>query len=688
MRNSPRTLAVAGFVLLATAVPAAAAPTASSVSGLTQAPSALSVSSDGTVWMAEPSQIASVASGGSAVESAASALGSLLSTSTPTDVAVPASGVPYFITIASVTNVGLLVKLVDGSPTTYLDISASYNATSIALGPDGNLWITAKTNYPLTGADAIIRFVPDSGQWTAFTPTSDSLSSPQSIVAGNDGALWFIDGGSGGRVGRVTTSGDITFPTTSLVPTALGLGPDAPIWAAQGSTVGTIGATSERLLTGSSSVSALTTGPDGALWAATATGARRIAADGTTTEITDGLPSGAAGTDIAAGTDGRMWMTLDQSPYLVRITVPPLAAAAAASDATATGGSVTANVTPNGLTTTVTVSVRIGGGDWTQVGSTTLGAGTASTPVRFDLTGLAADTTYDVRLAAANEAGETLLDTVLTTASSTLTPTPTPTPTPELTPTPTPTEEPTPTPTPTEEPTPTPTTTPAAVTPTPTSEPTPTATPASTETSSSSATATATPEPTSTPTPTATPSAIVVPVQGVTVVLRPQHGTVRYRVPGSDEFIELPANASVPNGSIVDTTDGEILLASRVGSVTQHGRFSGGEFRVKQVGSTGMTQIALTGQLDCSTKATRATAARKKTAKKSRKVWGKDHHGRYETHGRDAVAAVRGTRWLTKDTCDGTSVKVYDGAVAVTPKSGGKSVLVRAGHEHTVDHRK
>ncbi|MBJ7473081.1 MAG: hypothetical protein JHD16_17380, partial [Solirubrobacteraceae bacterium] len=68
--------------------------------------------------------------------------------------------------------------------------------------------------------------------------------------------------------------------------------------------------------------------------------------------------------------------------------------------------------------------------------------------------------------------------------------------------------------------------------------------------------------------------------------------------------------------------------------------------------------------------------------KKRRHVWGQDNGGRYETHGRDSVATVRGTKWLTTDTCAGTVVKVYEGAVSVQPKVGGKPTLVTVGGRH------
>ena len=40
---------------------------------------------------------------------------------------------------------------------------------------------------------------------------------------------------------------------------------------------------------------------------------------------------------------------------------------------------------------------------------------------------------------------------------------------------------------------------------------------------------------------------------------------------------------------------------------------------------------------------------------------------------------MRGTRWLTTDTCRGTAVTVKEGAVDVRPVAGGRTKRVKAG---------
>ena len=82
-----------------------------------------------------------------------------------------------------------------------------------------------------------------------------------------------------------------------------------------------------------------------------------------------GVPSGARGLGLAAGPDGRMWMTLDRSPFLVRITVPPLVEAAQAQ-----ASAVTATINPNGLDTEVHAELLRPDGSWHSTGSVKAGA--------------------------------------------------------------------------------------------------------------------------------------------------------------------------------------------------------------------------------------------------------------------------------------------------------------------------
>jgi hypothetical protein len=60
-----------------------------------------------------------------------------------------------------------------------------------------------------------------------------------------------------------------------------------------------------------------------------------------------------------------------------------------------------------------------------------------------------------------------------------------------------------------------------------------------------------------------------------------------------------------------------------------------------------------------------------------RHLWGAGS-GKFRTKGRFASATLRGTTWLTDDRCDGTLVRVTQGAVSVRDIPRRKTVLVRA----------
>ncbi|WP_445152031.1 hypothetical protein [Baekduia sp. Peel2402] len=176
------------------------------------------------------------------------------------------------------------------------------------------------------------------------------------------------------------------------------------------------------------------------------------------------------------------------------------------------------------------------------------------------------------------------------------------------------------------------------------------------------------------------------PTLGQTVALATVSGTVTVRVPGGGS-VALTSAATLPTGTRIDTRDGEVELRSALDAAghTQTGRFSGGVFEVRQPKDRkGLTQIVLAGGdwAGCRTSGyvSRAAKATKKKARKPiRKLWGQDSNGSFETRGGGSVATVRGTRWLTTDTCDGTRTTVLEGAVSVKSRATGATKLVRAG---------
>jgi hypothetical protein len=180
------------------------------------------------------------------------------------------------------------------------------------------------------------------------------------------------------------------------------------------------------------------------------------------------------------------------------------------------------------------------------------------------------------------------------------------------------------------------------------------------------------------------------PVLGATVTLGESKGALFVRLPGTDRFIELKADSTVPVGAVVDATKGTIELTSvrDASGKTQTGEFSGGVFQVRQSRRDSVTELVLTGGDFGACKATRArngkvVAARGRDRATIRRLWGRDHGGRFRTRGRNGSATVRGTRWLTEDRCDGTLFKVAQGAIDVRDNRTRKTVRVKRGQSYT-----
>jgi hypothetical protein len=175
---------------------------------------------------------------------------------------------------------------------------------------------------------------------------------------------------------------------------------------------------------------------------------------------------------------------------------------------------------------------------------------------------------------------------------------------------------------------------------------------------------------------------------GRTATLKTVSGTVLIEQPGSHTFVPLSTLTSVPLGTTIDTTNGTVQLTSATSTKggTETGQFYSGIFKVTQTRArsplkgaraVGFTVLSLTGGTPsgCAS-ATRASSA---STHEVRRLWG-DAHGNFRTAGRYASATVRGTKWLTEDTCAGTLVKVARGVVAVEDLRTHRTALVRAGH--------
>lgn len=180
----------------------------------------------------------------------------------------------------------------------------------------------------------------------------------------------------------------------------------------------------------------------------------------------------------------------------------------------------------------------------------------------------------------------------------------------------------------------------------------------------------------------------VQPVIGETIGAAPSTGSILVRPPGEDTFRPLDDGAPIADGSTVDSREGSVNIVTAVGNegAVQAATFRGAIFQVRQRRSAGgLTDITLRGGDFSSCRGPsghvgQVVAARAR--RPVRRLWGRDHHGSFRTHGRGAIATVRGTTWVMADYCDGTRTRVLDGAVSVRDKRLHRAVLVRAGQSY------
>ena len=178
------------------------------------------------------------------------------------------------------------------------------------------------------------------------------------------------------------------------------------------------------------------------------------------------------------------------------------------------------------------------------------------------------------------------------------------------------------------------------------------------------------------------------PVLGESVAVGPRSGSVKVRSADGKSFT-LTKGATIPAGSEIDATNGTVAMTSALdgsGNV-QTAEFSGGRFQVRQSAKgDGVVDIYLQGSIGrCRAGAAKLASASSKK-RPGRRLWGRDRNGKFRTHGNDSVASVRGTRWLTEDTCAGTRTRVTEGSVAVRDLNRKRPVVVRAGHSYLARH--
>jgi streptogramin lyase len=168
----------------------------------------------------------------------------------------------------------------DGSITDY-QVYGAGGPNYITPGPDGNLWVA------FGESNAIVRMTPQGAATVFHIPSSTCNAGYEvGIAAGSDGALWFTQptqDATGAFIGRITTSGSISilpYPLTVGTPDAMVAGPDGALWFVDGaaSLVGRVTTTGSFLLfatpTASANPQGITVGPDGNIWFTEAQGGK------------------------------------------------------------------------------------------------------------------------------------------------------------------------------------------------------------------------------------------------------------------------------------------------------------------------------------------------------------------------------------------------------------------------------
>ena len=206
-------LAVTGTAGWAFGAPAPAASSGAysqlqetALSGGGGGPTALAIASDGYVWLTggrPDTPLACWGSGGQVTSYTAGLTG------TPGALGADASGDVWFTesdvhnppgSPAGTPNSGIGVITPSGSITQFQSgLVQGDQLSSIALGPDGNMWFTIANG----GAGAIGRITPW-GTITRFTSAALAGAQPGAITGGPDGNVWFtLNGGPLGDTGGI-----------------------------------------------------------------------------------------------------------------------------------------------------------------------------------------------------------------------------------------------------------------------------------------------------------------------------------------------------------------------------------------------------------------------------------------------------------------------------------------------------
>lgn len=184
------------------------------------------------------------------------------------------------------------------------------------------------------------------------------------------------------------------------------------------------------------------------------------------------------------------------------------------------------------------------------------------------------------------------------------------------------------------------------------------------------------------PTPAVVTFFVDIPINGARLAATPLAGTVRIKTPGTAKFRPLTEGETIPVDSVVDTTAGKVGLTSvDQYSEEQRASFFDGTFRVEQQLGRRLVTLQLLGAPVERCGAGGEGAARASATASKSSLWGSGK-GHFRTEGNFGSATVRGTIWLTEDTCEGTFFKVNRGIVSVRDFPRHRTIAVPAGHSY------
>jgi hypothetical protein len=190
------------------------------------------------------------------------------------------------------------------------------------------------------------------------------------------------------------------------------------------------------------------------------------------------------------------------------------------------------------------------------------------------------------------------------------------------------------------------------------------------------------------------------PRHGISVLAQRAAGTIKVKQPGKPGFKNLKKVESIPVNSIVDTRGGRVEVTAATGNFgattpDDSVAFYDGLIRLKQASKRNARANAqILGKLKCPNESGGQAEAGKSSEpvattsrKRRRRVWGSGS-GNYSTSGSGGTGSVRGTTWLTKDTCNGTFFKVTQGiGIAVHDFDLGRTVELGPGQSYFARNR-